>query len=137
MPINEKKRITAVELYAHLENACRGLIYVSETDREVVPVFEFGGGSLSAFVQRNISEEGPIETPAADDFFRKLTTYREWHSDVDRKRVRGYRRLQRIIDANLDDVRLFRAGRVRIEIFVLGYDAEGNIAGIRTGSVET
>lgn len=123
-----------------LEAACRNLIFISETDSSVVPIFEVSetGMSVKDFVAERISG-GPVkieEGPAAA-FFEKLTSDRDWHSPEDTKRVRRYRRLENLMVHNLVDVRMFRAGRVRIEIFVIGRDAEGNMAGVRTLAVET
>ena len=133
---DEKGRVSGIALQRRLEEACRSLVYVSETDNEIVPVYENGCGSIEEFVAQEARDE-PIESGSVGDFFRKLIEFREWHTESDRERVRRFRKVQRMITENLSDAKLFRIGRVRLEILVLGHDAEGNIAGIRTRAVET
>ena len=137
---NEKEHLTGVALKNELEAACRGLIYVSETDSRVDVVFEesYEGSSLRNFMSGFVSEaSGPIveQTPAR--FFDRLTTDKDWHTLQDKRTARRYQRLRKLISDNCRDVTMFRSGRVRIDIFVLGKDDEDNIAGIRTRAVET
>lgn len=123
-----------------LEAACRGLVYISETDRSISPVLEAAGGetTLTEFVSRNLPVgSGSIKEKPSSLFFDRLTVDRDWHSADDKKMVRRFRRLESLLMDNLAEVTMFRAGRVQIEIFVLGRDDERNIAGVRTSAVET
>jgi hypothetical protein len=135
-----KKRLAGPALKKELETGCRGLVYISETDRPIGPVFEAvgSGTTLTEFVSRNLpaSSVSVKENPATL-FFDRLTADRDWHSSDDKKVVRRFRRLERMLIDNLAEITMFRAGRVQVEIFVVGWDDEGNIAGIRTSAVET
>ena len=123
-----------------LEAACRGLVYISETDRPIRPVFEAVGGetTVTEFVSRNLpAGSGSIKEKPPSLFFDRLTVDRDWHSADDKKMVRRFRRLESLLMDNLIEVTMFRAGRVQVEIFVVGRDDDGNIAGVRTSAVET
>lgn len=135
MPIAGKNRLAGDALFAALENASRGLNYVSETDAEIIPVLA-DRSSTNEYVQEQ-GQSQPIETGSAAEFFERLTKDRVWHSDAEKRNVRRFRKLEKLLSSNVEGLAMFRAGRVRVEIFVLGYDADGNIAGIRTRSVET
>jgi hypothetical protein len=134
----EKNRLAGESLRAALEDECRGLVYISETDSEIVPVLVADDRSspIEEFIEKQ-APGGSIEIRPTADFFKNLTADRAWHGEVERERVRRFRAVERIVVDNIGEARLFRAGRISIEIFVLGYDADGNIAGIRTQSVET
>jgi hypothetical protein len=135
-----KIQLAGDELFIALSRASRGLIYVSEIDAEIEPILVCSPGELSMnqLVKRRLSGGNqPVETTTAAEFFDRLITDQDWHSEAEIKKVRRFRRLKKIIFDNLCDVRLIRAGRVQIDIYVLGYDQSGNIAGIVTRSVET
>jgi hypothetical protein len=131
-----KNKLTGEALRNALGNVCRGLFYISETDSEITPVLAVGKRSLVEFANESVPDS-PIETKPAEDFFQRLIKDREWHGEDERKRVRRFRKLSKVIFENLEDVAVLRVGRIRIDIFVVGYDADGNIAGIATRSVET
>lgn len=136
----KKKKLSGERLLTALEDACQGLIFISETDSEVAPVF-CDGQRINSFVEflkdQKLPADAPIEQKPAEDFFERLTTDRDWHQKEEKKTVRRFGKLRKVIFDNLDEVTLFRIGRIRIDIYVLGFDATGNVAGIRTRSVET
>lgn len=136
----KKKKLSGERLLTALEDACRGLIFISETDSEIVPVFS-DGQQVNSFLEflkdQKLPADAPIEQKPAQDFFERLTTDRDWHREEEKKTVRRFRKLRKVIFNNLDEMTLFRIGLIRIDIFVLGFDADDNIAGIRTKSVET
>lgn len=136
MSCEEKIRLAGDRLNLELRQACDGLSFISETDAPIVPVEAFVGSSVKDFVEESAGGERVKVFPVGS-FFDRPTTEQEWHTDADRERVRRFRRLRKIILDNLDDVMTYRAGKIRVEIFVLGTDREGKLAGIRTRSVET
>lgn len=135
-----KNRLAGAALKSALDLACKDLFYISETDApiEVIfrsperkePLFEIASTEVGA-------SKNEIEKHTPEDFFDKLTAKRDWHEERDKKRTERLTRLRKLLESNLDDLMLFRSGRVRIEIVVLGFDSEGNAAGIRTKAVET
>jgi hypothetical protein len=132
-----KKRLTGEDLLAALEDACRGLTYISETDSKVVPLLiaKENADSLAETLKK--LGDRPVEEKRPEAFFERLTRDQEWHTEADRNKVRRFRKLEKLILENLDSVRLVKAGRIRVEIFIVGRDEAGNIAGIRTAAVET
>ena len=140
MPGKQKKRLAGQSLKRELEAASHGLVYVSEIDSPIGPIFEVPDANISigTFVLESLSDgRGPMEERPSADFFDRLTADREWHSADNKTTVRRFRKLRKLMVGSLADLTMFRAGRVRIEIFVVGSDSEGNIAGIRTSAVET
>lgn len=124
-----------------LKELCGGVVYISETDSPLTPIVEPSGGnsSLEKFVldQLLLGDKKPITSEPAENFFRRLTADREWYGLKERGRAKNFAALREMIYNNVDDVRMIRAGRINIDIFVLGFDAAGNVAGFRTRAVET
>lgn len=140
MTYKNKKRLAGPSLKKELEAACRGLVYMSETDRPIKALLESlqPGATLREFVSGKLPDGfGAIKDMPASLFFDRLTADRDWHSADDKMMVGRFRRLQSLLTEHLAKVTMFRAGRVQIEIFVVGRDDEGNVAGIRTSAVET
>lgn len=108
-----------------LENACEGLVYISETDAAVEPFFD------EEFSEENFEEIGFHE------FFKKLTRNREWFGREEKRRAARFAKLRDVLEENLTDLKVYRSGRIKIDIFVVGKDESGRFAGVRTRAVET
>lgn len=123
-----------------LADACRGLVFSSERDAAVEPFFsEVSGGDFVLAMQEALGSktDRPIEEINFEDFFGKLESVRDWYGPEEKRNARGYARLRKVLAKNLASLRVFRAGTVRIDIFIIGKDGQGRIAGIRTHAVET
>lgn len=129
-----KKIPKAAEKIAEL---CGSLVYISETDEPVEPFFQEGEFPDTLLAdERRMSESG-IKAAGPDEFFDKLTRERDWHNADDKKRVAGFRRLESYMKKNLRDLAFYRIGRIRIDMYVVGLDEDGNTVGIKTRAVET
>jgi hypothetical protein len=126
-----------IPLASAIGNACKGLVYVSETDAPIEPFFvQNPAGEPAAEVLKNLI---PGECAEADfeEFFARLTKDQDWHTLMHRRTVKKFRTLRNLLRSNLTDLCVYRFGRVRIDILAVGRDANGNLAGIRTRAVET
>ncbi|MFT3743151.1 MAG: nuclease A inhibitor family protein [Pyrinomonadaceae bacterium] len=133
----EKKNSPA--LLPLLEKACEGLIYVSETD---APVTAFvsdhklsdGGDIIQQLVGKT---DEPVSESDFGQFFARLTAIKDWHGEREKARAKKFLDLQKLIEENLSDRKVFRVGSVRLRIFVVGFDSEHRVAGVTTNAVET
>ena len=137
MKKNSKEKKNIPPIAEELTKLCRSLLYISEIDSKVLPFFAIGEFPETFLIDQRTSKEAKIETGSADDFFEKTTRERDWHKAEDKKRVDGFRKLKDFMKANLRDLSLYKIGRIRIDIYVIGIDADGNTAGIQTKAVET
>ena len=123
-----------------IAEACEGLIFVSETDSTVEPIALPRMSDLSQDELLNAldRDEGePVETADALEFFDRLTRPRGWHSDEEKEMAQRFARLRDILESELRELRVYRVGEVRVDIFVLGRTRSGTIAGVHTRAVET
>lgn len=134
------KKLSGRELLGEIDHRSAGLFFMSETDAEIVP---FSGGRVTSVTAAgllralSLPPQTHIQTASFDDFFERLTRKRDWHTEADRRRARRFRQLDDVLRENLEDRHMFRIGEIRIDIFAVGRDAEGNLAGIKTRAVET
>jgi len=123
------------ELLAEIEKSTKGLTYISETDGEVEPVFVDSSEAENFLDSIGKDEKGETLDPSA--FFYRLTTKKEWFGQKEDERARKFALLEEILQANLRDLKVIRVGRIRIDIYVVGFDIDGNLAGIKIKAVET
>ena len=130
-------RATAVATLAVLT---KGLVYVSETDANIIP---FSGDKTSSITVEEIlkqtgnNPDAEIETISAEAFFERLIAIKDWFGDAEKERAARFLRLKELLTESLFDMKVFRIGKIRIDIYVVGIDAEGYLSGIMTKAVET
>ncbi len=127
-------------LMKRIEQACDGLIYISEIDAEVVP---FAGSKADLVTSETVLDyagkevAAPIEERDFDEFFKRLTTVSEWHGDAEIEKAKKFQELYELLKEDLRQIKVFRVGRVRLDIFVIGLDKYGSVVGVKTQAVET
>jgi Nuclease A inhibitor-like protein len=137
----KKLEIKSEKLLSNLlDEALSGLFYVSETDAPFVIFFGEKVKQLNIEIFRSsleISEQEFIEERKFDEFFAKLTTEKDWFGEIEKKKSRRYVKLKQILEENIKEIKVFRVGKISIEIYIIGLDKENNIFGVRTNAVET
>jgi Nuclease A inhibitor-like protein len=143
--INENKTINfieseSVDFSTKLAEICEGLIFMSETDAEFTV---FKGTKIEVLSKETFLAQikgSPIvafEEQNFDEFFLRLTTIKDWFGETDKQNANRYGKLQEFMKANLKDLKVFRIGKIRIDIYIVGIDAESNLIGLKTNAVET
>ena len=125
---------------ARIASACEDLFFVSETDAPVEPVEFPNMTELSPAALREALDRGdeePVKSADATEFFDRLTRPQEWHIETEKEVTRRFLHLRDVMENELEDIHLFRVGKVQVEIFVIGRTPGGTIAGVRTRAVET
>lgn len=135
-----KSKTTNEDILKQIENACAGLMYVSETDAgfEVVKLDMNGELTDSSFRKfAKVDTDTPVEITGASDVFDRLTRPKEWHGESDRRRIQRYEKLRSVFEKYLMDLKVIRVGKIRIEIYIIGKTNDGMFAGVKTHAVET
>ncbi len=123
-----------------IKRACEGLIYISETDSPVLP---FAGFPSSSVLGKDIlyhtrgDNKDQVEEIAFDEFFRRLTDVKNWFGPTEIERAKKFLDLQKLIEENLSDRKIFRIGSIRIDIYAVGINQTGQVMGVTTKAVET
>ena len=128
------------DILSKLSRACDGLVYISETDAPFSAFLletateEVLEKTLSRFADRPDDE---VEETDLDTFFERLTAEKDWHGEIEKGRVRKFQALKQTLEYILSGLRVFKIGRIRRDIFIIGVDKDNRRVGVRTQSVET
>ncbi len=127
------------DLSHRLAKVCEGLVYISEIDS---PVTVYEGTSVSELSSSNFAAQldagdAPIGEAGFSTLFARLTAKKDWHGERERSRAKKFLDLQKLIEENLRDPKVFRIGRIQIRIYAVGLDPDGRILGITMRAVET
>ena len=123
-----------------IKETAQGLYYISETDAEILP---FIGGEVKAVTKEEILSQTksgtnlPVEERDFADFFTRLTEIQDWFGDEEKEKAQKFVRLKELLEKNLKDLKVFKIGRIQLDIYVVGLDAESKLVGIKTKAVET
>ena len=122
-----------------LKSACRSLTFISETDADVVPFTAVApdDDTLGSYLAALGITSNEIEERGFESFFDRLTRERDWHGAIEKQRSRQWSKLREIIEKHLKKIRVIRVGRVRLDIYVVGLDESGRLAGVKTKAIET
>ncbi|MEP6947412.1 MAG: nuclease A inhibitor family protein [Acidobacteriota bacterium] len=120
--------------------AASGLIYISETDADIIPFTGEKCDSVTAAAVLRMSAHGagdPIEEVVPAQFFAQLTQIKEWYGTHEKDRANGFAALYSVLTTELRDLHVFRIGRIQIDIYIVGIDSSGRLSGVSTKAVET
>ncbi len=123
-----------------LNDLTKNLFYISETDAEIIPFTFRQAACVTAaevLFQSGHDANDPVETIAPDTFFSRLMATKDWFGPREKERAARFAALKTELEKELKDIKVFRVGKVQIEIFVVGLDGEGRLAGVKTKAVET
>lgn len=136
---NEEDVTTHIE--QSLEQAVDGLLYPSESE-EPFEVICWADDGKPIDASRLLEQAGykphiPVTETSLDDFFKDLTTVQSWYGDNEKANTQRFRDLEDMLRHSLTDIRVFRVGEVRIDVYIIGVTGDGGWAGVKTTSVET
>ena len=117
-----------------------GLYYISETDAEMLP---FVGAEARAVTKEEILSQTkspanlPIEERDFAQFFARFTEIQDWFGDEEKETAQKFVRLKEFLEKNLKDLKVFKIGKIQLDVYVVGLDAGNRLMGIKTKAVET
>ena len=128
------------ELKNQLKKATENLFFISETDAEITPFF---GRQAQAVTKEEILMQSQsmanvlIEEKDFAGFFKRLTEIQDWFGDEEKATTQKFAELKDLLERNLRGLKVFKIGKIQIDVYVVGLDAENNLLGIKTKAVET
>jgi len=128
------------EIKNQLKKATENLFFISETDAEITPFF---GRQAQAVTKEEILMQSQsmanvlIEEKDFAGFFKRLTEIQDWFGDEEKATAQKFAELKDLLERNLRDLKVFKIGKIQIDVYVVGLDAENNLLGIKTKAVET
>jgi hypothetical protein len=129
-----------ISLEDQIREISKGLFYISETDAEIIP---FVGEKAEAVTQDEIlkqtknEKDVKVEERDFEDFFDRLTKFQYWYESEEMAQAKNFYELKKLLEENLRDIKVFRIGKIKIDIYAVGLDKENRLVGIKTIAVET
>ena len=126
-------------LLERLETVCSGLLWMSESDYpwQVVAWQDTNDLNRLLLHHGDYKPKTKIETKTLESFLEPAVIEREWYGDTERVIVRRYRLLQKLLQTNLQNIRVYLVGEVEIDVYILGKSDDNKIIGLSTKIVET
>ncbi len=129
-----------IDLRLQIKKITDGLFYTSETDAEILP---FTGKKAQAVTSEEILAQteneanSPVEEKDFTEFFSRLTEIQDWFGDEEKTAAKKFTDLKDLLEKKLKDLKVFKVGKIQLDIYAVGLDAECNLMGIQTKAVET
>ncbi len=129
------------EILAGIAEAAEGLLMMSESDHPLEP-FRLGAtaGEPDLARLRELAGARPdarVEVTTPETFFAVAAGEQSWKGEAELSAARRFRRLLRVLEAELSDLRVYRVGEINIAVYVLGRSPSGTWLGLSTRVVET
>ena len=128
------------ELKKQIKKASEGLYYISETDAEILPFF---GKQSQTVTKEEILRQTDhvadtfVEERNFGEFFSRLTEIQDWFGDEEKATAQKFAELKNLLERNLRDLKVFKVGKIQLDVYAVGINAENNLLGIKTKAVET
>jgi hypothetical protein len=129
-------------LLATLGKATSGLLFPSESDYPLTP-YTFAGDKgaeptpATLLAAEHLPSDTPVETITVADLFEPFARADDDASAEDKAEAARYRAIVELLSHELTDLRVFRVGKIDIDVYVLGKDPSGAWLGLKTHVVET
>ena len=129
---------TIQDLLPELEAACKDLLWRSEADYpfEVV-VLTAKAHNVLAVIKEGYPGDTPMVPISLDDFFGQSTQERAWFDSRELALVQRYRNLYDLLEATLENLQVYRIGRVEMDVYLVGETEDQQVVGVKTKIVET
>ena len=134
------EKIAETSFIEELERSVKDLWYISETDSEVKVFTGKKADTVTKEIltaQINISGETNIEERNCADFFKNLTAIQDWYGDEEKETAEKFSTVEKLLEENLKDLKVFKVGQIELDIYVVGLDSQSVLTGITTKAVET
>jgi len=127
-------------LAEQIKNLSQGLYYMSETDAEILPFIGKVAKSVSKeeiLRQTENSPDTPVEERDFAEIFDRLISIQDWYGEEETATAGNFAALRDLLEKNLKDLKVFKIGKIQLDVYFVGLDAVGNLTGIKTKAVET
>lgn len=127
-------------MVSRISRAAEGLTYISETDApfeyvELPQIDDVEPGIVATAV--GIAKGTQVAEVGLEKFFARLVDVKDWFGPKEKEQAKKFRKLRDLLDKELTDIKVYRFGKIRIDILILGKNRDGTVVGLRTFSVET
>ena len=131
------------DLISELKAASENLFYISETDAPFEPFVWKTDAPFAEVKADDVlklagqKSDAKVSEKTLDEFFKQPTEMQDWFGDEEKAQVEKFKSLKELLATRLKSTKVFKIGEVQIDIYAVGIDRDGNLAGVKTKAVET
>jgi hypothetical protein len=128
------------DLWDAITRATEGLLFHSESDAPIEPYrwTEHAVPSKAALLKaEGRRPDEVVEELTLHELFDPVTQEQSFWNEEDRAEAARYKALVELLEEGLSEVRVYRVGKVDIDVYVVGKHPSGGCAGVKTHVVET
>ncbi len=136
----ENNASSSDNLAKQIETAAAGLVYMSETDAKITPYIGWATKTnTTAEILKQAGEpaDAAIEEKDFNAFFAHLTEIQDWFGDDEKETAQKFVRLKEVLENNLRELKVYKIGKIELNIYAVGLDENDKLLGIKTKAVET
>jgi hypothetical protein len=125
-----------------LKQASDGLLMMSESEYPF-EAFLWSNQAQSPITAQKLlqltghPEDSPIEEVELEYFLRNCAFEQEWHNELQKSDVKKFQTLVESLKSNLKSIKVYRIGRINIDVYIIGKTLDEDLAGVSTKVVET
>jgi hypothetical protein len=131
---------TDEQILRELEQGTVGLSFMSESDYPFEVVRWGSVNEMTPQYLRGLTDEradAPVEVESLEDFFGPAAAEADWKGAAELETAKSYQALMRMLKDSLEDVRVYKVGRINIPVYIIGRSSKGSWLGLSTRVVET
>jgi len=118
------------------------LLYPSESDEKItyfeMELFPIENFSISDFRMFNgISSYITIQEIDFDKFFAPMIKIEDWYGEDEKKWAIDSLKLKVLLSEKLKDIKILKVGKMEIDVYLFGKEAESKWSGLKTKVIET
>lgn len=130
------------EIINTLKEASDGLYCLSEADYPFEAFLWEDQTKEPLTVERLVQQVGhpqdtPVEVIELVQFFEGSTEEQDWYGPEEKEMVAKYQNLVKTLEDNLQDIKVYRVGEVKIDVYIIGKTGSSALAGLSTKVLET
>jgi hypothetical protein len=128
------------EITEELKRLTEGLFWMSESDYPFEIICWEGLPEISTQFLRGLSgqaEDALVEIVSVEEFFRVGVSEENRRAEESRQEATGYQKIVQTLKENLEEVKVYRVGKINIPVYIVGRSQTGKWLGISTRVVET
>jgi len=128
---------TSLEL---MRQATADLLYPSEKD---APFQVFAWKHAGAVTKKNICAlaglpaDSPVELVEFGKFFAPLLKVQKWYGPQEQAKIKRYAALHAVLMESLQRPKVFKIGKTRLKIYIVGKLGPDEVGGVATEALET
>jgi hypothetical protein len=136
--MSEKESVTVESLKAQISDKIKGLYFPSESEAPIeIADFEKNTDVVTSLKSLHPDKADYIAEADLNDFYEMYGVEKDWQNAIQKQFAKSFGEAINVMKENLENIKIYRIGEVRIDIYIIGKTRDGSFIGLKTSAVET